>query len=51
MTPFEEAYLLCDREFALIPGPLNFNEPFHSNSVQEIAEYRAIDVIQTFSSL
>jgi hypothetical protein len=51
MTPFEEAYLLCNREFALIPGPLSFNEPFYSVAVQEIAEYRAIDVIQTFSSV
>jgi hypothetical protein len=38
MTPFDEAYLLCDREFALIPGPLSFDEPFYSIAVQEIAE-------------
>jgi len=51
MTPFEEAYLFCDHECALIPGPLGFDEPFYSVAVQEIAEYRAIDVIQTFSAL
>jgi hypothetical protein len=51
MTAFEEASLFCDHEFALIPGPLGFDEPFYSVAVQEIAEYRAIDVIQTFSAL
>jgi hypothetical protein len=51
MTPFEEAYLLCNREFDLIPGPLSFDEPFYSVDLQDLEDYPAADAVHTFSAL
>lgn len=51
MTPFEEAYLLCNREFDLIPGLLSFDEPFYSVDLQDLEDYPAADVVRTFSAL
>jgi hypothetical protein len=51
MTPFEEVYLLCDHKFALIPGPLSFDEPFYSVDLQDMEDYPSIDVVRTFSAL
>jgi hypothetical protein len=51
MKPCQEVYLLCDHKFALIPGPLSFDEPFYSVHLQDMEDYPAANVAHMLSRL
>lgn len=52
MDSFEREFLACRSEaVAIIPGPLQFQEPYYSTAMYQMEMYPAREVIACFSSL